>query len=60
MPKIEHLFELVQSSEKSKDSLLQYLEILNKKLKLQEELIKVTADFNKTQASLLALTGEKK
>ena len=60
MPKIEHLFELVQSSEKSKDSLIQYLEILNKKLKLQEELIKVTADFNKTQASLLALTGEKK
>ena len=59
MPKIEHLFELVQSSEKSKDSLLEYLEILNKKLKLQEELIKVTVDFNKTQASLLALTGEK-
>ena len=59
MPKIEHLFELVQSSEKSKDSLLEYLEILNKKLKIQEELIKVTADFNKTQASLLALTGEK-
>jgi outer membrane protein TolC len=60
MPKIEHLFELVQSSEKSKDSLLEYLEILNKKLKLQEELIKVTVDFNKTQAFLLALTGEKK
>jgi outer membrane protein TolC len=59
MPKIEHLFDLAQSSEKSKDSLLEYLEILDKKLKLQEELIKVTADFNKTQALLLALTGEK-
>ena len=59
MPKLEHLFSLTQSSAKSKDSLLEYLEIVDKKLKLQEELIKVTADFNKTRASILALTGEK-
>ncbi|MDD2357706.1 MAG: TolC family protein [Thiovulaceae bacterium] len=59
MPKVEHLFELAQSSAKSKDSFLEYLGMLSKKLKLQEELIKVTADFNKTHASLLALTGDK-
>ncbi len=59
MPKVEHLFDLVANSAKSKDSSLEYLAMLSKKLKLQEDIIKVTAQFYKTQASLLALTGDK-
>ncbi len=59
MPQVEHLFDLVATSAKSKDSSLEYLAMLNRKLKLQEDIIKVTAQFYKTQASLLALTGDK-
>lgn len=58
LPQIEHLFELAQSSIKNGDTLLEYISILNKKLKLDDELIKVTTDFNKTKASIDALTGE--
>ncbi len=57
MPQIEHLFSLVEDSVKSGDTLFEYIDLLNKKLKLDEELIQVTADFNKTQASLDALSG---
>lgn len=59
MPKVGHIFELLQSSAKSKDSSLDYLAMLIRKLKLQEDLVKATAEFNKTEASLLAFTGEK-
>lgn len=59
MPQIEHLFELVDSSVKSGDTLFEYIDMLNKKLKLEEQLIQVTAEYNKTKASLDALTGEK-
>lgn len=59
MPQIEHLFELVDSSIKSGDTLFEYIDMLNKKLKLEEQLIQVTAEYNKTKASLDALTGEK-
>ncbi|WP_345992573.1 TolC family protein [Sulfurimonas sp. HSL-1716] len=58
MPQIEHLFELVDSSVKSGDTLFEYIDMLGKKLKLEEQLIQVTAEFNKTKASLDALTGE--
>ena len=58
MPQIEHLFELVDSSVKSGDTLFEYIDMLNKKLKLEEQLIQVTAEYNKTKASLDALTGE--
>ncbi|MBU0631552.1 TolC family protein [bacterium] len=59
MPQIEHLFELVEDSVKNGDTLFEYIDVLNKKLKLEEQLIGVTAEFNKTKASLDALTGEK-
>lgn len=59
MPQIEHLFALVEDSVKNGDTLFEYTDMLSKKLKLEEQLIDVTAQFNKTKASLDALTGEK-
>lgn len=58
MPQIEHLVDLQKSSVKSGDVLLLYIDLLNKELGLEESLIKVTADFNKKEALLDALTGE--
>ena len=58
LPQIKHLFALQQSSLKNGDTLFQYIDILTKKLALDEELVKATAKFNQTQAMLDALTGE--
>lgn len=59
LPKIEQLLRLTQISEKSRDVLFEYLDILNKKIKIQEQLIDITTQFNQTQAQIAAINGEK-
>ena len=60
MPQIEHMFELSSSSIKSGDELFIYLNLLERKLALDEKSIAVVASYNKYLAELEALTGEMK
>ena len=60
MPKIEHMFELSSSSIKSGDELFLYIDLLEKKLSLDEKNITVVAAYHKNQATLDALIGEMK
>ena len=58
MPQIEHMFELTSASVKSGQDLFIYIDLLKQKLALDEQLIKATVRFNKTEASLDAMMGE--
>jgi len=60
MPQIQHMFELSSSSIKNGDELFLYINLLEKKLALDEKSIGVVAAYHKTQASLDALIGEMK
>jgi len=60
MPQIEHMFELSSSSIKSGDELFLYIELLEKKLSLDEKNIGVVALYHKNLATLEALIGEMK
>ena len=60
MPQIEHMFELSSSSIKSGDELFIYIELLEKKLALDEKSINIVAAFHKNLATLDALIGEMK
>ncbi len=60
MPQIEHMFDLSSSSIKSGDELFLYIELLEKKLSLDEKNIGVVAVYHKNIASLEALVGEMK
>ena len=60
MPQIEHMFELSSSSIKNGDELYIYINLLEKKLALDEKSIAITTAFHKTQANLDALIGEMK
>ena len=60
MPQINHMFELSSSSIKSGDELFIYIELLEKKLSLDEKNIIVVASYHKNQAILDALIGEMK
>lgn len=60
MPQIEHMFELSSSSIKSGDELFLYIELLAKKLSLDEKNIGVVAAYHIGLARLEALIGEMK
>ena len=60
MPQIEHMFELSSSSIKSGDELFIYIDLLEKKLSLDEKNIIVVASYHKNQAILDSLIGEMK
>ena len=60
MPQIEHMFELSSSSIKSGDELFLYIDLLEKKLSLDEKNIIIVATYHKNQAILDALIGEMK
>lgn len=60
MPQIEHMFELSSASIKSGDELFLYINLLEKKLSLDEKNIVVVATYHKNQAVLDALIGEMK
>lgn len=60
MPQIEHMFELSSSSIKNGDELFLYIELLEKKLSLDEKNIAVVASYHKNLARLEALIGEMK
>ncbi|WP_455757149.1 TolC family protein [Sulfurimonas sp.] len=60
MPQIEHMFELSSSSIKNGDELFLYINLLEKKLTLDEKSIGIVAVYYKTEATLDALIGEMK
>ncbi|MDQ7060443.1 MAG: TolC family protein [Sulfurimonas sp.] len=60
MPQIEHMFELSSSSIKSGEELFIYIDLLEKKLSLDEKNIVAVARYHKSQARLDALIGEMK
>ena len=57
MPQIEHMFELSSSSIKNGDELFIYINLLERKLALDNKSIAVIAAYNKYLAQLEALTG---
>ena len=60
MPQIQHMFELSSSSIKNGDKLYIYINLLEKKLSLDEQSIGIVANYYKTLANLEALIGEKR
>ena len=60
MPQIEHMFELSSSFIKNGDELFIYINLLERKLALDEKSIAVVAAYNKYLAQLEALVGEMK
>ena len=57
MPQIEHMFELSSSSIKNGDELFIYINLLERKLALDEKSIAVVAAYNKYLAELESLVG---
>lgn len=57
MPQIEHMFELSSSSIKNGEELFLYIDLLQKKLSLDEKNITVIAMYHKKQAILDSLIG---
>ena len=60
MPQIQHMFELSSSSIKSGDELFLFIELLGKKLSLDEQNIGEVATYHRNLAILDALIGEMK
>ena len=58
LPKIEHMFELTNSSISTGGDLFKYIDILSKKLKLEEKSIRAVANYNRAQAKIMELSGE--
>jgi outer membrane protein TolC len=59
LPQIQHMFDLTNSSIKSGSELFIYIELLAKKLKLEEQKVQALATYKRTTASLDALIGAK-
>lgn len=57
MPQIEHMFDLTNTSIKSGSDLFMYIDLLAKKLLLDEQSIKAVASYYRATASLDALIG---
>ncbi|MDA3907756.1 MAG: TolC family protein [Sulfurimonas sp.] len=57
LPQIEHMFDLTNTSIKSGSDLFIYIELLAKKLRLEEQSIQAVATYYKITASLDALIG---
>ncbi len=60
MPQIEHMFKLSSNSIKNGDELFLYINLLEKKLSLDEKSIAAVAEYYKHLATLDALIGETK
>ncbi|WP_294963292.1 TolC family protein [Sulfurimonas sp.] len=60
LPQIEHMFDLTNTSIKSGSDLFVYIELLAKKLRLEEQSIQAVATYYKIIASLDALIGTQK
>ncbi|EDZ63716.1 hypothetical protein SMGD1_1105 [Sulfurimonas gotlandica GD1] len=60
LPQIRHMFDLTNTSIKSGSELFIYIELLGKKLKLDEQSIEAVSAFYKANASLDALIGVEK
>ncbi len=58
LPQIEHMFELSSSAIVSGAELYLYVDMLERKLRLDEQSINAVASYYKTLASLDALTGD--
>lgn len=58
LPTIKHMFDLTDSSIKSGSELLNYIEMLQKKLALDEQSIDAIASYYKALSSLEALIGK--
>lgn len=57
LPQIEHMFDLANNSIKSGSDLFIYIDLLGKKLLLDEQHVKAVASYYKARASLDALIG---
>ena len=60
IPQIEHMFELTSSSISTGGDLFKYIDILVKKLKLEQKSISAVANYNRAEAKISALLGEMK
>jgi outer membrane protein, heavy metal efflux system len=58
LPQIEHMFELTNSSISTGGDLFKYIDILVKKLKLEQKSIAAVAMYNRSMAKIEALSGE--
>ena len=58
LPQIEHMFELTNSSIATGGDLFKYIDILVKKLKLEQKSIKAVANYSRAEAKIAALSGE--
>jgi cobalt-zinc-cadmium efflux system outer membrane protein len=58
LPQIAHMFELSGAKVRSGGELFAYIDLLEQKLKLDEQLVSAKADYLRAQAKLKALTGE--
>ncbi|WP_324171635.1 TolC family protein [Sulfurimonas sp.] len=60
LPQIQHMFDLTNTAIKSGSDLFIYIDLLAKKLQLDEQSIQAVTAFHKATASLDALVGEMK
>lgn len=60
LPQLEHMFELSSSSISTGGDLFKYIDILIKKLKLEQKSIRAVSNFNTQRAKISALNGELK
>ncbi|QOY54779.1 TolC family protein [Candidatus Sulfurimonas marisnigri] len=60
LPQIEHMFELTSSSIATGGDLFKYIDILIKKLKLEQKSIAAIASYNRYIANISSLSGELK
>jgi len=58
LPKVEHMFELTSSSIATGGDLFKYIDILVQKLKLEQKSIAAVAIYNRSMATIEALSGE--
>ena len=58
LPQLEHMFDLTSSSITTGGDLFKYIDILVKKLKLEQQSIKAIANYNRSLAKISALCGE--
>ncbi len=58
LPQIEHMFELTSSSIATGGDLFKYIDLLVKKLKLEQKRIRAVANYSRADARIAALSGE--
>ncbi len=60
IPKINHMFKLTSSSTSTGGDLFKYIDILVKKLKLEQQSIQAMANYHRSYAKISALSGDLK